>query len=59
MEYASQSLIVVEDEPLIGIMIEDISWQVDHAELIRLSGSIYCRLFERQVLELTKGLKIA
>nr|WP_295891728.1 ABC transporter ATP-binding protein [uncultured Devosia sp.] len=31
----------------------------DHAELIRLSGGIYRRLFERQALELTKGLKIA
>jgi ATP-binding cassette subfamily B protein len=31
----------------------------DHAELIRLNGGIYRRLFERQALELTKGLKIA
>jgi ATP-binding cassette subfamily B protein len=31
----------------------------DHADLIRLSGGIYRRLFERQALELTKGLKIA
>lgn len=28
----------------------------DHAALIRLSGGIYRRLFERQALELTKGL---
>ena len=28
----------------------------DHAELIRLNGGIYRRLFERQALELTKGL---
>ncbi len=28
----------------------------DHAELIRLTGGIYRRLFERQALELTKGL---
>ena len=31
----------------------------NHAELIRLGGGIYRRLFERQALELTKGLKIA
>ena len=31
----------------------------DHAELIRLNGGIYRRLFERQALELTKGLKFA
>ena len=31
----------------------------DHAELIRLNGGIYRRLFEPQALELTKGLKIA
>lgn len=28
----------------------------DHASLIRLNGGIYRRLFERQALELTKGL---
>src|SRR5690606_23850523 len=28
----------------------------DHAQLIRLHGGIYRRLFERQALELTKGL---
>jgi ATP-binding cassette subfamily B protein len=31
----------------------------DHAQLIGLKGGIYRRLFERQALELTKGLKIA
>ena len=31
----------------------------DHADLISLKGGIYRRLFERQALELTKGLKIA
>jgi len=31
----------------------------DHQSLIGLSGGIYRRLFERQALELTKGLKIA
>ena len=31
----------------------------DHGELIRLDGGIYRRLFERQALELTRGLKIA
>ncbi|WP_332685593.1 ABC transporter ATP-binding protein [Devosia sp.] len=30
-----------------------------HEALIRLNGGIYRRLFERQALELTKGLKIA
>ncbi len=28
----------------------------DHDQLIRLEGGIYRRLFERQALELTKGL---
>jgi ATP-binding cassette subfamily B protein len=28
----------------------------DHDQLIRLSGGIYRRLFERQALELTKGM---
>ncbi|WP_240232122.1 ABC transporter ATP-binding protein [Devosia lacusdianchii] len=31
----------------------------DHNALIHLNGGIYRRLFERQALELTKGLKIA
>ena len=31
----------------------------DHAQLIRLKGGIYRRLFERQALELTKGLEMA
>jgi ATP-binding cassette subfamily B protein len=31
----------------------------DHGQLIGLKGGIYRRLFERQALELTKGLKIA
>jgi len=31
----------------------------DHAALIRLNGGIYRRLFERQALELTKGLNVA
>jgi ATP-binding cassette subfamily B protein len=31
----------------------------DHAQLIGLTGGIYRRLFEKQALELTKGLKIA
>lgn len=35
-----------------GRIIED----GDHAALIGLEGSIYCRLFERQALELAKGL---
>ena len=30
-----------------------------HAELVQRDGGIYRRLFERQALELTKGLKIA
>lgn len=30
----------------------------NHAELIRLQGGIYRRLFERQALELTKGLAV-
>lgn len=29
-----------------------------HDELIRLKGGIYRRLFERQALELTKGLMV-
>jgi len=28
----------------------------DHDQLIRLSGAIYRRLFERQALKLTKGM---
>jgi len=31
----------------------------DHAQLIQLQGGIYRRLFERQALELTKGLVLA
>ncbi|KFC61269.1 Transport ATP-binding protein CydCD [Devosia sp. LC5] len=31
----------------------------DHAKLITLKGGIYRRLFERQALELTKGLNVA
>ncbi|MEQ1770004.1 MAG: ATP-binding cassette domain-containing protein, partial [Devosia sp.] len=30
-----------------------------HEELVRLDGGIYRRLFERQALELTKGLAVA